>query len=94
MGTRTEPSGCWWFSRIGISHRVVASVPFRVATGCGLGGMPPTIEALALLSMPLRYHSERVYHGTNRLLAEADRVLLARLSSTRFDRAVTVRSHG
>ena len=52
-----------------------------VATGCGLGGMPPTIEALALLSMPLRYHSERVYHGTNRLLAEADRVLLARLSS-------------
>ena len=52
-----------------------------VATGCGLGGMPPTIEALVLLSMPLRYHSERVYHGTNRLLAEADRVLLARLSS-------------
>jgi pimeloyl-ACP methyl ester carboxylesterase len=52
-----------------------------VATGCGLGGMPPTIEALALLSMPLRYHSERVYHRTNRLLAQADRVLLARLSS-------------
>ena len=52
-----------------------------VATGCGLGGMPPTIEALALLSMPLRYHSERVYHRTNRLLAEADRVLLDRLTS-------------
>ena len=52
-----------------------------VGTGCGLGGMPPTLQALMLLSMPLRYHSERVYHGTNQLLAEADRMLLARLSS-------------
>ena len=52
-----------------------------VGTGCGLGGMPPTLQALMLLSMPLRYHSERVYHGTNQLLTEADRMLLARLSS-------------
>ena len=52
-----------------------------VGTGCGLGGMPPTLQALVLLSMPLRYHSERVYHGTNQLLTEADRMLLARLSS-------------
>ena len=52
-----------------------------VGTGCGIGGMPPTIEALALLSIPLRYHSARMYHETNQLLVEADRVLLARLSS-------------
>jgi pimeloyl-ACP methyl ester carboxylesterase len=52
-----------------------------VGTGCGLGGMPPTLQALMLLSMPFRYHSERVYHGTNHLLTEADRRLLARLSS-------------
>ena len=32
-GTRTEPSACWWFSRIATSQRVVASVPFSVATG-------------------------------------------------------------
>jgi hypothetical protein len=35
FGTRTDPSGCWWFSRIGISQRVVASVPFSVAAVCG-----------------------------------------------------------
>lgn len=52
-----------------------------VGTGCGMGGMPPTVEALALLSMPVRYHSERLYHATNRLLAPADRDLLGRLTS-------------
>ena len=31
-GTTTEPSGCWWFSRIATIHRVVARVPLRVAT--------------------------------------------------------------
>jgi pimeloyl-ACP methyl ester carboxylesterase len=43
--------------------------------------MPPTLQGLMLLSMPFRYRSERVYHGTNQLLTEADRRLLARLSS-------------
>ncbi len=52
-----------------------------VGTGCGLGGMPPTLQALMLLSMPFRYHSERVYQRTNQLLTEADRRLLARLTS-------------
>ena len=52
-----------------------------VGTGCGIGGMPPTIEALVLISIPLRYHSARMYHETNQLLVEADRMLLARLSS-------------
>ena len=30
---RTEPSACWWFSRIATIHRVVARVPFSVASG-------------------------------------------------------------
>ena len=40
---RTEPSGCWWFSRIGTIHRVVASVPLSVAAICGL----PSVVAVA-----------------------------------------------
>ena len=36
FGTRTEPSGCWWFSRMATIHRVVAAVPFSVAATCGL----------------------------------------------------------
>ena len=35
-GTRTRPSGCWWFSSTATSQRVVANVPFRVAAVCGL----------------------------------------------------------
>src|SRR5690606_9116620 len=31
-GTRTEPSACWWFSRIATIQRVVPSVPLSVAT--------------------------------------------------------------
>ena len=34
-GSTTEPSGCWWFSRIATSQRVVARVPLRVAATCG-----------------------------------------------------------
>ena len=30
---RTEPSACWWFSRIATIQRVVASVPLSVASG-------------------------------------------------------------
>ena len=35
-GTRTPPSGSWWFSRIATSHRVVARVPLSVAAIWGL----------------------------------------------------------
>ena len=35
-GTRTLPSGRWWFSRMATSQRVVASVPLSVAAICGL----------------------------------------------------------
>src|SRR5699024_4659280 len=34
-GTTTEPSACWWFSRIATSQRVVASVPLSVAAVWG-----------------------------------------------------------
>ena len=30
-GTTTDPSGCWWFSRMATSQRVVARVPLSVA---------------------------------------------------------------
>ena len=39
-GTRTEPSSCWWFSRIATIHRVVARVPLSVAAICGLPFSP------------------------------------------------------
>jgi len=49
------------------------------ATACGWGSMPPTAEALALLSMPVRYHSRALYRQTNRLLGPADRDVLRRV---------------
>ena len=52
-----------------------------VGTACGWGSMPPTYEALALLALPLRYHSPTLYRQTNRLLGGADRELLTRLST-------------
>jgi pimeloyl-ACP methyl ester carboxylesterase len=49
-----------------------------VATACGWGSMPGSPEALALLAMPLRYHSKFLYEQTRWLLAPADRELLER----------------
>jgi len=49
-----------------------------VATACGWGSMPGSPDALALVSMPLRYHSRLVYEQTRWLLAPADRELLER----------------
>jgi pimeloyl-ACP methyl ester carboxylesterase len=48
------------------------------ATACGWGSMPGSPEALALLAMPLRYHSRLLYEQTRWLLAPADRELLER----------------
>ena len=47
-------------------------------TACGWGSMPGSPEALALLAMPLRYHSRFLYEQTRWLLAPADRELLER----------------
>jgi pimeloyl-ACP methyl ester carboxylesterase len=49
-----------------------------VATACGWGSMPGSPEALALVAMPLRYHSRFLYDQTRWLLAPADRELLER----------------
>lgn len=49
-----------------------------VATACGWGSMPGTLEALALISMPLRYYSRDLYEQTSWLLSPADRALLRR----------------
>lgn len=68
-----------------IAQQLARDAPGRVrrmalaATACGWGSMPPTAEALALLSMPVRYHSRAFYRQTNRLLAPADRDLLHRV---------------
>lgn len=48
------------------------------ATACGWGSAPGAFEALALLSMPYRYHSRMLYEQTTRLLGPADRELLRR----------------
>ena len=48
-------------------------------TACGWGSVPGTLEALALISMPIRYHSRTLYERTARLLGPADRDLLRRV---------------
>ena len=49
-----------------------------VATACGWGSMPGTLQALALISMPIRYHSRVLYEHTKSLLGPADAALLHR----------------
>jgi poly(3-hydroxyoctanoate) depolymerase len=48
------------------------------ATACGWGSAPGAYDALALVSMPYRYHSRALYEQTTRLLGPADRELLQR----------------
>jgi pimeloyl-ACP methyl ester carboxylesterase len=50
-----------------------------VSTACGWGSKPGTLASLALISMPVRYHSKTVYERTNRLLSPADQGLVERL---------------
>jgi poly(3-hydroxyoctanoate) depolymerase len=53
------------------------------ATACGWGSMPGSAEALALISMPLRYHSRVLYEQTKWLLCPADRELVDRVGELR-----------
>ena len=68
-----------------IAQQLAHDQPGRVrrlalaGTACGWGSMPPTRQALALLSMPIRYHSRSLYWHTNHLLSPGDRRLLAKL---------------
>jgi pimeloyl-ACP methyl ester carboxylesterase len=50
-----------------------------LATACGWGSAPGAYDALALVSMPYRYHSRTLYEQTLRLLGPSDRELLLRL---------------
>ena len=50
-----------------------------VGTACGWGSKPGTMASLALITMPVRYHSRTVYERTNRLLSPADAGLVDRL---------------
>jgi pimeloyl-ACP methyl ester carboxylesterase len=49
-------------------------------TAVGWGSMPPTLPALALMSMPARYYSRTLSEQTNWLLSPADRALLRRFT--------------
>jgi pimeloyl-ACP methyl ester carboxylesterase len=68
-----------------VAQQLAHDAPDRVrrlalaATACGWGSVPPTAEALALLALPLRYHSRALYWQTNRLLSAGDRDLLSRV---------------
>jgi pimeloyl-ACP methyl ester carboxylesterase len=67
-----------------IAQQLAYDQPGRVrrlalaATACGWGSAPGALEALALVSMPYRYHSRVIYEQTARLLGPADRELLRR----------------
>ena len=50
-----------------------------VSTACGWGSMPGTLDALALLTIPVRYYSRTLYEQTQHMLGPADRELLARV---------------
>jgi pimeloyl-ACP methyl ester carboxylesterase len=54
-----------------------------VATACGWGSMPGTVEAITLAAMPLRYHSRLLYDQTKRLLSPVDAELVDRLTELR-----------
>jgi pimeloyl-ACP methyl ester carboxylesterase len=49
-----------------------------VATACGWGSMPGTLEALSVIAMPLRYYSRLLYEQTSWLVSPADAELLRR----------------
>ena len=68
-----------------VAQQFARQAPSRVrrlalaATGCGVGSMPGTPEAMTLLAMPLRYYSRTLSEQTNMLLSAADLKLMKRL---------------
>ena len=72
-----------------VAQQLAHEAPSRVrrlalaGTACGWGSVPGTLEALTLLSMPLRYHSRVLYDQTTCLLGPADQELLRRLPALR-----------
>jgi pimeloyl-ACP methyl ester carboxylesterase len=68
-----------------VAQQLAHDAPDRVrrlaltSTACGWGSLPGTAEALALISMPIRYHSRALYERTTPLASPADRDLLQRV---------------
>jgi len=68
-----------------VAQQLAHDAPRRVrrlalaSTACGWGSLPGTLEALTLISMPIRYHSRSLYERTAQLASPADRELLQRL---------------
>jgi pimeloyl-ACP methyl ester carboxylesterase len=68
-----------------VAQQLAHDAPDRVrllalaSTACGWGSLPGTAEALALISMPIRYYSRSLYERTTPLLSPADRDLLQRV---------------
>jgi poly(3-hydroxyoctanoate) depolymerase len=50
-----------------------------VSTACGWGGVPGSLQAIALIATPWRYYSRAFYEQTNRLFGEADAAAEERL---------------
>ena len=67
-----------------VAQQLAHDAPQRVrrlalaSTACGWGSVPGTAESLALISMPIRYHSRSLYERTAPLTSPADRALLQR----------------
>jgi poly(3-hydroxyoctanoate) depolymerase len=67
-----------------VAQQLAHDAPERVrrlalaSTACGWGSLPGTTESLALISMPIRYHSRSLYERTTPLASPADQELLLR----------------
>src|SRR5204863_4173376 len=68
-----------------IAQQLAHDHPHRVrrlalaGTACGWGSMPGTLDAMALLTIPIRYYSRPLYEQTKHMLGPADRELLDRV---------------
>jgi pimeloyl-ACP methyl ester carboxylesterase len=75
-----------------VAQQLAHDAPGRVrrlalaGTACGWGSVPGTLDALSVISMPLRYYSRVLYEQTTRLLGPADQELLRRLPALREER--------
>jgi poly(3-hydroxyoctanoate) depolymerase len=72
-----------------VAQQLARDAPGRVrrlalaGTACGWGSVPGTLDALSVISMPLRYYSRVLYEQTTHLLGPADQELLRRLPALR-----------
>ena len=68
-----------------VAQQIAHEAPARIrrlalaGTACGWGSVPGSLESLALMAMPIRFHSRTLYDRTAALLGPADRDLMRRL---------------